>query len=72
MERKMQSIPSIFIEKTNIDRKVNEFVSAKIVPIFEASMAIKSKRELRNRCAIALAIHKVDPIGPGSPMLMAA
>lgn len=68
----MQTIPSIFIEKNEIDKTVDRFKKSVVVSFEQASGAIHLQRELRRKCQIALAMHKVDPIGPGSPTLMAA
>lgn len=67
-DNKRQSIPSIFIEKIEIDKVVDSFKKLKVIAFSDLPLineALKKQKDLRRRCQLALAIHKVDQNGPG-------
>lgn len=65
-DTRKQNVPSLFLDKIEIDKKVDELKKNKVVDISSVEEYRKQK-QLRRLCQIFVTSKQVDKDGPGTP-----
>lgn len=65
-DNRKQNVPKLFIDKIEIDKKVDEHKKNKVLDI-SAVVDYRKQKELRRNCEMFVTTKKVDQDGGGTP-----